>query len=83
MDVPGKGGQGLEENLVAKREDSIYLFSKHRDAAVTATAWYVSALRHLLQHSRWSARRCILLGDNEDKKTSVKRYGTVIYWDDL
>ena len=29
VDVSGKGGQWLEEDIVAKWQDSIYLFGKH------------------------------------------------------
>ena len=75
MDIWREDRKQLEEDTVAKRQDSIYLFSKHRDAAVTLAAWYVPAIRHLLQHSRWID---VLCGD-EGKKTSVKRNGTVIY----
>ena len=38
MDVPREDGERLEEDPVAKREDSIYLFDKHRDVTATATA---------------------------------------------
>ena len=36
------------ENTVAKREDSIYLFDKHRDATIIASLGYIPAIRHLL-----------------------------------
>ena len=81
MDVRGESGEGLEENPVAKRKDSISLFGGNRDAAVIAASGYVPAVGHLLQHSRRSDWWCVLLGDNEDKKTSVKRDETVIYWE--
>ena len=48
------GGSGslswkrLEEDTVLQREDSIYLFDKHRDATIIASLGYVSAIRHLL-----------------------------------
>ena len=38
----------MEENPVAKRKDSIYLFSKHRDVAIIASLGYIPAIRHLL-----------------------------------
>ena len=38
----------LEKDPVAKREDSIYLFDKHRDVAIIASLGYVSIIRHLL-----------------------------------
>ena len=73
VDIRRKDRKRLEEDPVAKREDSIYLFSKHRDAAITATAWYVPAIRRLLQHSRWSARRCVLLRNKESYTEDVKK----------
>ncbi len=38
VDVPREDGERLEEDPVAKREDSIYLFDKHRDVTATATS---------------------------------------------
>ncbi len=38
----------LEEDIVAKRKDSVYLFGGNRDAAATATAGYISTVGHLL-----------------------------------
>ena len=66
---------------MAKRKDSIYLFSKHRDAAITATARNVPAIRHLLQYGRRSARRIDVLRGDEGKKASVKWDKIVIYWE--
>ena len=57
---------------MAKREDSIYLFDKHRDAAIIASIGNVPAIRHLLQHGRWNARRIDVLCGGEGKKASVK-----------
>ena len=81
MDVPREDGERLEEDSVAKWKDSIYLFGGNRDAAVIAAVGYIPTVGHLLQHSWWSARRCVLLGSNEIQKASVKRYRTVIYWE--
>ena len=36
MDIRRKDRKWLEEDPVAKRKDSIYLFSKHRDVAIIA-----------------------------------------------
>ena len=38
----------LEENTVAKREDSVHLLDKHRDVAVIASLGNIPAIRHLL-----------------------------------
>ena len=81
VDVRREDRKRLEEDTVAKRKDSIYLFNKHRDAAVTSTAWYVPAIRHLLQHSQRSARRIDVLCGDEGKKASVKLDEIVIYWE--
>ena len=48
MDIRRKDRKRLEEDPVAKRKDSIYLFSKHRDVAIIASLGYISAIRHLL-----------------------------------
>ena len=40
--------------------------------AIIATARNVPAIRHLLQHGRWSARRIDVLCGDEGKKASVK-----------
>lgn len=48
MDVPKEDGEWLEEDTVAKREDSVYLFSGDRDAAVIASLGYVPVVGHLL-----------------------------------
>ena len=66
---------------MAKREDSIYLFDKHRDATIIASLGYISAIGHLLQHSRRSARWIDVLCGDEGKKTSIKLDEIVIYWE--
>lgn len=66
---------------MAKRKDSVCLFDGNRNAAVIASLGDVPAGGYLLQHSRWSDWRRVLLGDNEDKKTFIKRNRTVIYWE--
>ena len=71
----------LEEDTVVKRKDSVYLFDKHRDAAIIASLGYIPAIRHLLQHSRRSARRIDVLCGDEGKKASVKLDEIVIYWE--
>ena len=48
VDVRREDWKQQEEDTVAKREDSIYLFDKHRDATIIASLGYVSAIRHLL-----------------------------------
>ena len=48
VDIRREDRKQLEEDTVAKREDSIYLFSKHRDVAIIASLGYISAIRHLL-----------------------------------
>ena len=81
MDVPREDGERLEEDPVAKRKDSIYLFSKHRDVAIIASLGYIPAIGYLLQHSRRSARRFNVLRNHEGKKASVKLDEIVIYWE--
>lgn len=81
MDVPKKDGERLEEDTVAKRKDSIYLFGGNRDAAVIASSGDVPAVRHLLQHSRWNDWRIDILCGDEGKKASVKLDEIVIYWE--
>ena len=71
----------LEENTVAKREDSVHLLDKHRDATIIASLGYISAIGHLLQHSRRSARWIDVLCGDEGKKTSIKLDEIVIYWE--
>ena len=71
----------MEKDPVAKREDSIYLFDKHRDATIIASLGYISAIGHLLQHSRRSARWIDVLCGDEGKKTSIKLDEIVIYWE--
>ena len=48
VDVRKEDRKQLEEDTVAKREDSIYLFDKHRDVAIIASLGYLPAIRHLL-----------------------------------
>lgn len=48
VDVQREDWKRLEEDTVAKREDSIYLFDKHRDVAIIASLGYLPAIRHLL-----------------------------------
>lgn len=47
-DVQREDWKRLEEDTVAKREDSIYLFDKHRDVAIIASLGYLPAIRYLL-----------------------------------
>ena len=81
VDIRREDRKRLEEDIVAKRKDSIYLFDKHRDATIIASLGYVPAIRHLLQHSRRSARRIDVLCGDEGKKASVKLDEIVIYWE--
>ena len=48
VDIRREDRKQLEKDPVAKREDSIYLFDKHRDVAIIASLGYVSIIRHLL-----------------------------------
>ena len=48
VDIRREDRKQLEKDPVAKREDSIYLFDKHRDATIIASLGYISAIRHLL-----------------------------------
>ena len=59
----------------------VNLFDKHRDATIIASLGYIPAIGHLLQHSRRSARRVIVLCGDEGKKVSVKLDEIVIYWE--
>ena len=81
VDIRRKDRKRLEEDPVAKRKDSIYLFDKHWNVAVIAAARNIPAIRHLLQHSRRSARRIDVLCGDEGKKASVKLDEIVIYWE--
>ena len=89
VDIRRKDRKRLEEDIVAKRKDSVRLLDKHRDAAIIAPIGNVPAIRHLLQHIRRSARRIdVLCGDegkkvcsDEGKKASVKLDEIVIYWE--
>ena len=48
VDIRREDRKQLEKDPVAKREDSIYLFDKHRDVAIIASLGYIPAIRHLL-----------------------------------
>ena len=48
VDVWREDWKQLEEDTMAKLEDSIYLFDKHRDVAVIDAARNVPAIGHLL-----------------------------------
>ena len=47
------------------------------------TAWYIPIIRHLLQHSWWSAWRYVLLGNNKNQERSVKEKNFMVYWERL
>ena len=81
VDIRRKDRKRLEEDIVAKRKDSVRLLDKHRDAAIIAPIGNVPAIRHLLQHIRRSARRIDVLCGDEGKKASVKLDEIVIYWE--
>ena len=81
VDVRREDWKRLEEDPVAKRKGSIHFFDRHRDAAIIASIGNVPAIRHILQHSRRSARRIDVLCGDEDKKASVKLDEIVIYWE--
>lgn len=81
VDIRRKDRKRLEEDPMAKLEDSILLFDKHRDATIIASLGYISAIGHLLQHRRWSARWIDVLRGDEGKKTSIKLDEIVIYWE--
>ena len=83
VDVRREDWKQLEEDPMAKREDSICFFCKHRDAAIIASLGNVPAIRHLLQHSRRSARWINVLCSDGSKKTSVKLNEVVIYWEQV
>ena len=48
---------------------------------IIASLGYISAIGHLLQHSRRSARWIDVLCGDEGKKTSIKLDEIVIYWE--
>ena len=48
VDIRREDRKQLEKDPVAKWEDSIYLFDKHRDVAIIASLGYIPAIRHLL-----------------------------------
>ena len=81
VDIRREDRKQLEKDPVAKREDSIYLFDKHRDVAIIASLGYVPAIRHFLQHSRRNDWRIDVLCSDEGKKASVKLDEIVIYWE--
>ena len=81
VDVRREDWKRLEEDPVAKRKGSIHFFDRHRDAAIIASIGNVPAIRHILQHSRRSARRIDVLCGDEGKKASVKLDEIVIYWE--
>ena len=81
VDVRREDWKQLEEDPVAKRKGSIHFFDRHRDAAIIASIGNVPAIRHILQHSRRSARRIDVLCGDEGKKASVKLAEIVIYWE--
>lgn len=74
VDIRREDWKQLEEDPVAKREDSVLLFFDDRDVAIIASLGYVPAIRHLLQHSRWIDWRFNVLRNYEGKKASVKEY---------
>ena len=47
------------------------------------TARHIPIIRHLLQHSWWSAWRYVLLGNNKNQKRSVKEKNFMVYWERL
>ena len=73
VDIRREDRKRLEEDPVAKRKDSVRLIDKHRNVATTATARNIPTIRHLLQHSRWSARRRVLLWNKESDTEDVKK----------
>ena len=81
VDIRREDRKRLEEDIVAKRKDSFYLFDKHRDATIIASLGYIPAIGHLLQHSRRSARWIDVLCGDKGKKTSIKLDEIVIYWE--
>ena len=53
---------------MAKWEDSVRFFFDDRDIATAITARHIPIIRHLLQHSWWSAWRYVLLGNNKNQE---------------
>ena len=51
---------------------SVRFFFDDRDIATAITARHIPIIRHLLQHSWWSAWRYVLLGNNKNQERSVK-----------
>ena len=68
---------------VAKWEDSVCFFFDDRDIATAITARHIPIIRHLLQHSWWSAWRYVLLGNNKNQEKSVKEKNFMVYWERL
>ena len=52
--------------------DIVLVFFDDRDFATAITAGHIPIIRHLLQHSWWSAWRYVLLGNNKNQERSVK-----------
>lgn len=48
VDIRREDRNYLEEDPVAKWEDSIYLFDEHSDATIIASLGYIPAIGHLL-----------------------------------
>lgn len=63
---------------MAKREDSIPLFSIDRIATGIPAPRYIPAFRHRLQHSRWNNRRCIVLYSHKNSEKNRKITVTAI-----
>lgn len=73
MDVREESREGLEEDAVAKRKDSVYLFGGNRNAAVAVAVGYVPTIRYLLQHRRRNDWRTDVLCGDESQEEDVKR----------
>ena len=74
---PSATGKGWKKIL--RQSGKIAFIFLDRDVAVIASFGYVPAVGYLLLHSWRSARWRVLLGDNGDKKMSIKRDETMIY----
>ena len=68
------------KEVIGDRIDSI-CSSHNVTVAVIAAARNIPTIRHLLQHSRRSARWIDVLCSDESKKASVKLDEIVIYWE--
>ena len=62
---------------------SVWFFFDDRDIATAITARHIPIIRHLLQHSWWSAWRYVLLGNNKNQERSVKEKNFMVYWERL